>query len=77
LKKRRVVVLQNEDEVGNGVPDGKLHHVEEEIGLRVEEEEGAAVVVGNKIVKTKHVASIENHAHSVDLKEKLMILVSK
>jgi hypothetical protein len=37
LKKLRVVVLQNEIEVGIGVLDGKLRHVEEEeIGLRVE-----------------------------------------
>lgn len=50
--------------------DGKLRHEEEEIRLRVEEEEGAAVVVGKKIVKTKHVASIEDHAHSDDLKKR-------
>jgi hypothetical protein len=45
-------MLQNEIEVGIGVLDGKLRHVEEEIGLRVEEEDGAVVVVvGKKIVK--------------------------
>jgi hypothetical protein len=69
LKKLRVVVLHVEIEVGI-VLDGKLRHVEEGIGPRVEEEEGAAAaVVGKKIVKTKHVASIEDHAHSDDLKE--------
>jgi hypothetical protein len=51
LKKLRVVVLQNEIEVGIGVLDGKLCHVEEEIGLRVEEEVGDVVVVGKTIVK--------------------------
>jgi hypothetical protein len=68
LKRLCVVVLQVE--VGIGVLDGKLRHEEEEIRLRVEEEEGAAVVVGKKIVKTKHVASIEDHAHSDDLKKR-------
>jgi hypothetical protein len=34
------------------VLNGKLRHAEEEIGLRVEEEDGAVVdVVGKKIVK--------------------------
>jgi hypothetical protein len=37
-------VLQNVIEVGIGVLDGKLRHVEE-IGLRVEEKDGAVVVV--------------------------------
>lgn len=70
MKKLRVVVLHVEIEVGI-VLDGTLRHVEE-IGLRAEEEEGAAaaVVVGKKIVKTKLVASIEDHAHSDDLKRK-------
>ena len=67
MKKLRVVVLHVEIEVGI-VLDGTLRHVEE-IGLRAEEEEGA-VVVGKKIVKTKLVASIEDHAHSDDLKRK-------
>lgn len=49
--------------------DRKLRHVEEEIELRLEEEEGAVVVVGKKIVKTKHVASVRDHAHSNDLKK--------
>jgi hypothetical protein len=69
LKKLHVVVLHVEIEVGIGL-DGKLRHVEEEIRLRVEEEEGAVVVVGKKIVKTKHVASIEDHAHFDDLKKR-------
>jgi hypothetical protein len=36
FKKPRVVVLQNEIEVGIGVLDGKLRHVEEEMWLKVE-----------------------------------------
>ena len=47
--------------------NGKLGHVEEKIGLTVEEEEGAAVV-GKTIVKTKHAALIEDRSHSDDLK---------
>ena len=43
--------------------DRKLRYVEEGIELRVEEGEGA-VVVGRRIVKTKHAASIEDHGHS-------------
>jgi hypothetical protein len=47
-------VLQNEIEVGIGVLDGKLCHVEEAIGLRVQEEDGAVVVVvGKKTVTVK------------------------
>jgi hypothetical protein len=38
-------VLQNGIEIGIGVLDRKLRHVEE-TGLRVEEEDGAVVVVG-------------------------------
>ena len=53
--------------------DGKLRHVEKEIGLRVEGEEGAVVVVGKKIVK-KHVASIENY--SKDLKKRMILVLS-
>lgn len=68
MKKLRVV-LQVEVEVGIGVLDGKVRRVEEEIRLRVEEEEGAVVVVGKKTVKTKHVASIEDHVHSDGLKK--------
>jgi hypothetical protein len=45
LKKLRVVVLQNEIEIGIGVLARKLRHVEV-TGLRVEEEDGAGVVVG-------------------------------
>jgi hypothetical protein len=41
-------VLQNEIEVGIGVLDGKLRHVEKK-WLRVEKEDGA--VVSKKIVK--------------------------
>ena len=68
MKKLRVVVLQVEVEVGIGVSDGKVRRVEEEIGLRVEEEEGAVVDVGKKTVKTMHVASIE------DLKKRLILV---
>ena len=49
--------------------DGNLRHVEVEIGLKVEEEEG--VVVGKIIVKTKQVVSIEDHALSDDLKKRM------
>jgi hypothetical protein len=62
------VVLQVEVEVGIGVLDEKHRHVEEEIRVRVEGEEGV-VVVGKKIGKTKHLASIEDHAHPDDLKK--------
>ena len=73
MKKQRVVVLQVEVEVGIGVLDGKFRHVEE-IGLRVEEEEGtaAAAAVGKKVTKTGYVASIEDHVHSDDLKKRMI-----
>ena len=51
--------------------DGKLRHLKMEIGLWVEGEEGA-VVVGKKIVKTKHVASIDDH--SKDLKKGVILV---
>ena len=51
--------------------DGKIRYVEE-IGMRVEGE-GGAVVVGKKIMKTKHVASIEDH--SQDLKKRMVISI--
>jgi hypothetical protein len=35
---------------------------------------GAVVVVGKKIVRTKHVASIEDHAHSDDLKKRMILV---
>ena len=60
-------------EVGIGVLDRKLRHVEEEIGLRVKEEKGA-VIVGRRIVKTKHATSIEDHSHSDDLKERMILV---
>jgi hypothetical protein len=66
--------LRLRPEVVIGLLDGKLHHVEEKIGLRVEEEEGAVVdVVGKKIVK-KPVASIEDHAHSDNLKKRMILV---
>ena len=52
--------------------DRKLRHVAEGIELRVEEVEG--VVVGRRIVKTKHAASIEDHSHSDDLKKRTILV---
>ena len=53
--------------------DRKLRHVAEGIELRVEEVEGV-VVVGRRIVKTKHAASIEDHSHSDDLKKRTILV---
>lgn len=40
-----------------------------------QEEEGIDVAVGNKIVKMKHVASIEDHAHSDNLKNTIVLVL--
>ena len=54
--------------------DRKLRHVEKGIKLRVEDEEGTVVVVGRRIVKTKHAASIKDHGHSDDLKKRTILV---
>lgn len=52
--------------VGIGM-DGKLRHAEEEEGI-------VAVVVGKKIMRTKHVASIEDRVHFDSLKKRIRLV---